>query len=96
MEYGVSRAEEGQEVSVTVFVRDELGMHARPAARLAQAARRYRSRIILEYEDMTADAKSVLDILFLAAGRGAPLTLRCAGEDAREAAEVLEALFNEE
>lgn len=80
----------------TVFVRDELGLHARPAAKLAQAAQQYQSRITLEHEDMIADAKSILDILSLAAGRGASLTLRCTGEDARKAAENLEALFSVE
>ena len=83
-------------VAKTVFVHDELGLHARPAAKLAQAAQQYQSRITLEYDDMVVDAKSILDILSLAAGRGASLTLRCSGEDARKAAEKLEALFSVE
>ena len=85
-----------QGVSKTVFVHNELGLHARPAAKLAQAAQQYQSRITLEYDDMVVDAKSILDILSLAAGRGASLTLRCSGEDARKAAEKLEALFSVE
>jgi phosphocarrier protein len=96
MRSGILPTGEKREVATTVFVRDELGMHARPAARLAQAARRYRSHITLEYEGATADAKSVLDILFLAAGHGASLTLRCIGEDAGEAAKALAALLNEQ
>lgn len=83
-------------VSKTVFVHNELGLHARPAAKLAQAAQQYESRITLEYDDTVADAKSILDILSLAAGRGASLTLRCSGEDARKAADTLEALFGGE
>ena len=85
-----------QGVSKTVFVHNELGLHARPAAKLAQAAQQYQSRITLEYDDMVADAKSILDILSLAAGRGASLTLRCSGEDAGKAAENIEALFGGE
>ena len=82
------------EVAKTVFVHSELGLHARPAAKLAQAAQRFQARITLEYGDMVVDAKSILDILSLSAGRGASLTLRCAGEDAGKAAENLEALFS--
>ena len=85
-----------QGVSKTVFVHNELGLHARPAAKLAQAAQQYQSHITLEYDDMVVDAKSILDILSLAAGRGASLTLRCSGEDAGKAAESLDALFGGE
>lgn len=81
-------------VEMTVFIRDELGLHARPAAKLAQAAQQFESRITLEYDNMTVDAKSILDILSLAAGRGASLTLRCSGHDADSAARVLEELFS--
>ena len=86
-------AEEMQGVAKIVLVQGELGLHARPAAKLAQTAQQFHSRITLEYDDMVADAKSILDILSLAAGRGASLTLRCTGEDAVQAAESLEALF---
>jgi phosphocarrier protein len=85
-----------RDIVKTVFVRSELVLHARPAARLAQTAQRYQSMITLESDDVTADAKSVLDILFLAAERGVSLTLRCAGQDASEAADALEAILNEE
>lgn len=87
-------ANSGQEV--VVFIRDELGLHARPAAKLAQAAQQFESSISLEYENMTADAKSILDILSLAAGRGAALKLKCNGADADSAAKTLEDLFSQE
>lgn len=93
MDEMVLQAEGTQGVTKTVLVQGELGLHARPAARLAQTALQFQSRITLEYDDVVADAKSILDILSLAAGRGASLTLRCTGEDAPQAAESLEALF---
>ena len=85
----------GSEVEHVVFVRDELGLHARPAAKLAQAAQQYEARITLHYDNMTADAKSILDILSLAAGKGASLVLRCEGHDAATAARSLAEFFNE-
>lgn len=89
-----SSADNGQET--VVVIRDELGLHARPAARLAQAAQQFEASITLEYDSMTADAKSILDILSLAAGRGASLKLRCRGSDADSAVKTLESIFNRE
>lgn len=83
------------QVEKVLFINDELGLHARPAARIAQAAQQFESRITLIYEDMTVDAKSILDILTLAAGRGACLVLRCEGRDADSAASKLGSLFAE-
>ena len=81
-------------VEKTVFIRGELGLHARPAARLAQTAQQFASRITLEYDGMTADAKSILDILSLAAGRGASMVLRCHGEDEATAVEKMAEVFS--
>ncbi|MDR0339196.1 MAG: HPr family phosphocarrier protein [Desulfovibrio sp.] len=83
-------------VERTVFVRNELGLHARPAAKLAQAARSFEAGIRLTYDEMTVDAKSILDILSLAAGRGAEITVRCEGVDADRAMAAMEVFFAEE
>jgi len=87
----MTEAEPGstQGVESTIFIKNELGLHARPAARLAQTAQQFDARITLEYEGLTVDAKSILDILSLAAGKGASLTLRCHGEDAALAVEAI-------
>jgi phosphocarrier protein len=80
-------------VEKTLVIRDELGLHARPAAKLAQAAQQFQATITLEHGDMVVDAKSILDILSLAAEHGTSLVLRCTGDDACSAAEKLEELF---
>lgn len=82
-----------REAAITVFILDELGLHARPAARLAQAAGAFTCDIRLGYEGMEANAKSILDILSLAAARGGALTITCRGDDAEEAARTLGLLF---
>jgi phosphocarrier protein len=76
-----------------VRVLDDLGLHARPAARVAQTARQFRSEVTLSLEGASANAKSILDILFLSAPRGASLTLICTGSDALLAAETLSRIF---
>lgn len=89
-------AEAHKGLVTTVFIHDELGLHARPAAKLAQAAQQFESDITIEYDNMTADAKSILDILSLAAGRGASLKVTCDGADASSAVKTLETLFYQE
>lgn len=82
-------------VERTIVIKNELGLHARPAARLAETAQRFSADVVLEYDGMSVDAKSILDILSLAAGRGANVTLRCSGTDAPDAAQSIESLFSE-
>jgi phosphocarrier protein len=74
-------------------VRNELGLHARPAARLAQAAQQFDSDIKLVLDDREVDCKSILDILTLAVPQGCGLELRASGEDAGEALAKLENMF---
>lgn len=80
-------------VSRSVRVLDDFGLHARPAARVARVARQFHSRVTLSLGEASADAKSILEILFLSAPRGASLTLRCTGSDALQAAEALSGVF---
>lgn len=70
-----------------VLVQNELGLHARPAARIAQEAQKFRCELRLVVEDQEVDAKSILDILSLAAVRGTEITLKGWGDDARQALE---------
>jgi phosphocarrier protein len=80
-------------LSRRVSVVNELGLHARPAARLAQAAQKFQAEIRLAAGNQKVDAKSILDILTLAAGNGANLELRAKGRDAADALDHLEHLF---
>ncbi len=80
-------------ISKQVYIRNELGLHARPAAQIAQEAAKFSARIKLKVGTMEADAKSVLDILSLAAGRGKSITLQAEGQDAEKAIGHLERFF---
>lgn len=72
------------EYEATVVIMNELGMHARPAALVAQTAQLYAAEISLIAEDRQVDAKSILDILSLAAVKGTTLTVRGKGNDAKD------------
>jgi phosphocarrier protein len=76
-------------------VANQLGLHARPAGVLAQEAQKFASEIYLDCQGQKVDAKSILDVLTLAAGQGARLELKASGEDAEAALDRIETLFKE-
>ena len=61
------------------------GMHARPAARLGQAAKGLDAVVYVDFEGKSAKATSVFEILGLDLGRGANVTVRAEGPQAHEA-----------
>ena len=85
--------EEKETLVGTVRVQNEFGLHARPAGQLAREAGAYTSQILLECGDRQVDAKSILDILTLAAPRGTELTLRVSGADAPAAFAAISLFF---
>lgn len=72
------------EYETTVVIMNEFGMHARPAALVAQTAQKFTAEITLIAADRQVDAKSILDILSLAAVKGTTLTVRGKGADAQD------------
>ena len=67
--------------ALRVRVLNDQGLHARPAARLAQEAQKFACDIRLVHGGEAVDAKSILDILTLAAGQGSELELRASGPE---------------
>jgi phosphocarrier protein len=78
-----------------IRVGNSLGLHARPAGKISQEAQRFASAITVHSDGMEADAKSILDLLSLAAPQGAELRLRADGPDAVEAVDCLIRLFED-
>lgn len=76
---------------------NQLGLHARAAAQLVRLAGEFKSKIMISRTDngVSADAKSILSVLSLAAARGTILKLECNGEDEKEAFSAVEKLFKE-
>jgi phosphocarrier protein len=67
----------------SIKVVNQLGLHARAAAKLVRAASAFRSTIALTRADGggRADAKSILSVLLLAAARGTELRVSAEGAD---------------
>ena len=74
-------------------VRSELGLHARPAGRLASLAGRFECEITLGRGEEWVSGSSVLSILCLAATQGTVLRVRAVGIDAEQAVSELGALI---
>jgi phosphocarrier protein len=80
-----------------VIVTNRLGLHARAAAHLVRTANMYQSTVILERVDGngSADAKSILNVLMLAASQGTELRVSADGDDAENAVEAIARLFTD-
>ena len=62
-------------VSRNVLVVNQLGMHARAAAKFVHLATRYQSHVRVARDSREMDGKSIMGILLLAAARGTTITI---------------------
>lgn len=68
-----------------VIIGHPQGLHLRPCAEIAKAVAMYQSRVEIRNHQHTANARSVLELLLLAAPAGSQLQLRAVGPDADQA-----------
>lgn len=73
-----------------VVLTNKMGLHARPSTQIATATGRFAADVHIGKDGMVVDAKSVLELLMLAAECGTELLVKAEGDDAEEAvAEVV-------
>ena len=77
-----------------VVVKCSIGIHARPAAQIAQACSNLRAAVTLEVGNETAQGNNVLEILNLHAPKGATVNITVDGPDEEEAAKEIQAVFD--
>ena len=73
----------------TVTVVNQLGLHARAAARFVHLATRFESQIRVGRNAKVMDGKSIMGILLLAAARGTAITISAEGPDEESAVGAL-------
>ncbi|WAH35629.1 HPr family phosphocarrier protein [Alicyclobacillus dauci] len=73
----------------TLVIKNSTGLHARPASMLVNKARAFESRVTLEKDGKTVDAKSILGIMGMAISQGSTVTIRAEGTDEEKAIEEL-------
>ena len=80
-------------------IKNKLGVHARAAALLVQTANRFSAQVTLSKDGQTADGRSIMGVLMLAATQGSIIEVEAAGQDAEQAVKAIEKLvdkrFNE-
>ena len=78
-----------------VKVKNELGLHTRPATAIVRMLHRRKSQISFIHKRERVNAKSILSILMLAARKNSTITIEVEGEDAEETMEHLVTAFGE-
>ena len=76
-----------------VVVKNRAGIHARPAALIAQTANRFSSEITIARDSFVINAKSIMGVITMAASYNMQLTVKADGPDEDEAVEAIATLF---
>ena len=72
-----------------VEIINKLGLHARASAKLTQLAGAFKSEVWLSRSGRRVNAKSIMGVMMLAAGKGASVTIEAEGVDAEAALAAL-------
>jgi len=72
-----------------VVIQNQRGLHARAAARFVKLAEQFAAEITVLRDGQAVSGRSIMGLMMLAAGLGAPIELRAVGPDAAAAIEAL-------
>jgi phosphocarrier protein len=78
-----------------VEIVNKLGLHARASAKLTQLAAKYQCDVFMSRATRRVNAKSIMGVMMLAAGKGARIMLETDGPDEGEAMDALTALIGD-
>lgn len=79
----------------TYTIKDEQGIHARPAGELVKAAAAYPCKVTISKDGKEVDAKRIFGVMGLGVKTGEEVTIKVDGEDEETATAELEAFFKE-
>ena len=80
--------------TLDIVISNKLGLHARAAAKLTQLASRFESEIFISRAEQRVNAKSIMGVMMLAAGKGVTVVVDADGADAAAALEAIKNLFD--
>ena len=83
----------GEMVSLEAPIINKLGLHARAAAKLTHLASGFQCEIWISRSGRRVNAKSIMGVMMLAAGKGASIVIEAQGEDADGALAALQKLI---
>ena len=73
---------------------NKLGLHARASSKFTRLAGQFKSDIWISRNNRRVNAKSIMGVMMLAAGKGSSVRIEVSGEDETAALSALEALSN--
>ncbi len=76
-------------------IKNQAGLHARPAAMFAQKATSFKSNVTVFKDGKNANAKSIISIMGLGVKKGDSILVKIDGPDAFEAGETLKKLVDD-
>ena len=76
-------------------IKDEIGIHARPAGLLAKKAKEFQSKITIECKDKSAEATRLMAVMSLGGKCGDTVTVKAEGADEDKAAAAVMKFFEE-
>jgi phosphocarrier protein len=79
--------------SAEVQIVNKLGLHARASAKLTQVASSFSCEVWLTRNGRRVNAKSIMGVMMLAAGKGSMVTIETTGEGAEDALAALQKLI---
>lgn len=82
-------------IDTEITIVNKLGLHARAAAKLVTLASGFESDIQLIRDSRRANAKSIMGVMMLAAGKGTSLQMVISGSDAEAAADAITELVDD-
>ncbi len=83
------------ELTEEMIVKNPLGLHARPAAKLVQTVLQYQCDVHIQLNGHRVNAKSIMGLLTLAAAQGSALEITCSGSDAPSAMSAVRDLIDD-
>ena len=78
-----------------ITIINKLGLHARASAKLTQTSGQFQSAVFISKAARRVNAKSIMGVMMLAAGKGTTLTLETDGVDEADAMVAVVALIND-
>ena len=81
-------------ITQTITIVNKLGLHARAASKLVNSASQYESEVYIDKQGYRVNAKSIMGVMMLAAGKGTEVVIEANGRDEAACMEALTLLIN--
>lgn len=82
-------------INQDIEIINKLGLHARASTKLTQTASKFSSDVWITRNGRRVNAKSIMGVMMLAAGKGSIVTLEVNGADEADAMTAITALIND-